>query len=227
MQRTLRGAQRRFQPGGTGGEIEHRRHTPIGRHGVEGEDGTHACRQHDAHAVARPRTALQRVAERERRADDLVVSEHAAVAIHQDGALAAELAPRIQQRMENRFGIEDEIGRDEFFAGGCGDSGQGQDVFPHGFVCEPGSGESYPRWGWWQPVRPKGIRLTKEKGRPREATALFPVMRTNPGGGRLTMSFEYGVSFPKIRLTQWIFAHKIAQTLTMISITKRCPCNDE
>jgi hypothetical protein len=54
----------------------------------------------------------------------------------------------------------------------------------------------------------KGNSIDKRKGRPREAIALFPVMRTNPGGGRLTMSFEYKVSFPKFRLTQWNFAGK-------------------
>ena len=81
MRLTLRRAQRRFEAGRARREIQHGRHAAVGRDGEEGDDGAGAGRQHDADRFAGLRALLQRMAQRERGPDDLVIGEHPLVAV--------------------------------------------------------------------------------------------------------------------------------------------------
>ena len=85
-----------------GGEIEHGRHAAIGREREEGDRRADAGGQQHADAFARAGAALQRMAQREAGAHDLVIGKHAVVAIDQGRRAAAEFRARIQQSLEDR-----------------------------------------------------------------------------------------------------------------------------
>ena len=70
---------------------------PIGRQREERDHRARARRQHDADGLAGRRTLFQRMAERQRSADDLVISEDALVAIDDGRALAAEFVSGIDK----------------------------------------------------------------------------------------------------------------------------------
>ncbi len=73
--------------------------------------------------LARFRSALQRVTERQSSAHDLLVCQDALVAIDQCGAVAAVLASRVNQRLENRAVRPRHIERNRLFAGSGGNPG--------------------------------------------------------------------------------------------------------